>query len=106
MMQKYSDNRIQTKEEMQKSDEQRFLDNLLKIETPQKSKQAPQIAKIEEGKDHKEKTIKYTKKFIKLAFKIKALNLLIQKILSCILVTSLETHFKTTSHPLPKFLWN
>lgn len=58
MMQKYSDNQIQTKEEMQKSDEQRFLDNLLKIETPQKSKQAPQIAKIEEGKDHKEKNNK------------------------------------------------
>ena len=58
MMQKYSDNQIQTKEEMQKSDEQRFLDNLLKIETPQKSKQAPQITKIEEGKDHKEKNNK------------------------------------------------
>ena len=58
MIQKYSDNRIQTKEEMQKSDEQRFLDNLLKIETPQKSKQAPQITKIEEGKDHKEKNNK------------------------------------------------
>lgn len=58
MIQKYSDNQIQTKEEMQKSDEQRFLDNLLKIETPQKSKQAPQIAKIEEGKDHKEKNNK------------------------------------------------
>lgn len=58
MIQKYSDNQIQTKEEMQKSDEQRFLDNLLKIETPQKSKQAPQITKIEEGKDHKEKNNK------------------------------------------------
>ena len=43
---------------MQKSDEQRFLDNLLKIETPQKSKQSPQITKIEEGKDHKEKNNK------------------------------------------------
>lgn len=58
MIQKYSDNQIQTKEEMQKSDEQRFLDNLLKIETPQKSKQAPQITKIEESKDHKEKNNK------------------------------------------------
>lgn len=58
MIQKYFDNQIQTKEEMQKSDEQRFLDNLLKIETPQKSKQAPQITKIEEGKDHKEKNNK------------------------------------------------
>ncbi|OCR20686.1 hypothetical protein BA917_03380 [Helicobacter pullorum] len=58
MIQKYSDNQIQTKEEMQKSDEQRFLDNLLKIETPQKSKQASQITKIEEGKDHKEKNNK------------------------------------------------
>lgn len=58
MMQKYSDNQIQTKEEMQKSDEQRFLDNLLKIETPQKSKQSPQITKIEEGKEHKEKNNK------------------------------------------------
>lgn len=58
MIQKYSDNQIQTKEEMQKSDEQRFLDNLLKIETPQKSKQSPQITKIEEGKDHKEKNNK------------------------------------------------
>ena len=58
IIQKYSDNQIQTKEEMQKSDEQRFLDNLLKIETPQKSKQAPQITKIEEGKDHKEKNNK------------------------------------------------
>ncbi|WP_278347571.1 flagellar hook-length control protein FliK [Helicobacter pullorum] len=58
MIQKYSDNQIQTKEEIQKSDEQRFLDNLLKIETPQKSKQAPQITKIEEGKDHKEKNNK------------------------------------------------
>ena len=58
MIQKYSDNQIQTKEEMQKSDEQRFLDNLLKIETPQKSKQAPQITKIEEGKDYKEKNNK------------------------------------------------
>lgn len=58
MIQKYSDNQIQTKEEMQKSDEQRFLDNLLKIETSQKSKQAPQITKIEEGKDHKEKNNK------------------------------------------------
>lgn len=58
IIQKYSDNQIQTKEEMQKSDEQRFLDNLLKIETPQKSKQAPQITKIEESKDHKEKNNK------------------------------------------------
>ena len=58
MIQKYSDNQIQTKEEMQKSDEQRFLDNLLKIETPQKSKQSPQITKIEESKDHKEKNNK------------------------------------------------
>lgn len=58
MIQKYFDNQIQTKEEMQKSDEQRFLDNLLKIETPQKSKQAPQITKIEEGKDYKEKNNK------------------------------------------------
>lgn len=58
MIQKYFDNQIQTKEEMQKSDEQRFLDNLLKIETPQKSKQSPQITKIEEGKDHKEKNNK------------------------------------------------
>lgn len=58
MIQKYSDNQIQTKEEMQKSDEQRFLDNLLKIETPQKSKQSPQITKIEEGKEHKEKNNK------------------------------------------------
>lgn len=58
MIQKYSDNQIQTKEEMQKGDEQRFLDNLLKIEIPQKSKQAPQITKIEEGKDHKEKNNK------------------------------------------------
>lgn len=58
MIQKYSDNLIQTKEEMQKSDEQRFLDNLLKIETPQKSKQSPQITKIEESKDHKEKNNK------------------------------------------------
>ena len=39
---------------MQKSDEPRFFDNLLKIETPQKSKQAPQITIIEESKDHKE----------------------------------------------------
>lgn len=58
IIQKYSDNQIQTKEEMQKSDEQRFLDNLLKIETPQKSKQSPQITKIEEGKEHKEKNNK------------------------------------------------
>lgn len=58
IIQKYSDNQIHTKEEMQKSDEQRFLDNLLKIETPQKSKQAPQITKIEESKDHKEKNNK------------------------------------------------
>lgn len=58
MIQKYSDNQIQTKEEMQKSDEQRFLDNLLKIETPQKSKQSPQITKIEESKDYKEKNNK------------------------------------------------
>lgn len=58
MIQKYSDNLIQTKEEMQKSDEQRFLDNLLKIEIPQKSKQSPQITKIEESKDHKEKNNK------------------------------------------------
>ena len=58
MIQKYFDNQIQTKEEMQKSDEQRFLDNLLKIETPQKSKQSPQITKIEESKDHKEKNNK------------------------------------------------
>ena len=58
MIQKYSDNQIQTKEEMQKSDEQHFLDNLLKIETPQKSKQSPQITKIEESKDHKEKNNK------------------------------------------------
>ena len=58
MIQKYSDNQFQTKEEMQKSDEQRFLDNLLKIETPQKSKQSPQITKIEESKDHKEKNNK------------------------------------------------
>lgn len=58
MIQKYFDNQIQTKEEMQKSDEQRFLDNLLKIEIPQKSKQSPQITKIEESKDHKEKNNK------------------------------------------------